>query len=119
MIADSVLCESLDLGVGEAGSAKVSQSVLEQLPPQALIAERSIDREIGNVADSGLAILPGGDVADNLAVVFRDENAGRFAGHIHVNMPSFAPSPVVAVDRPKSLFNAVVDGDALKAFDGN
>src|SRR5437868_6787589 len=69
------------------------------------------------MADPGVAVLPRGDIADDLDAVFCDENAIGIAGHIIVDVPCLSPAPIVAVDGAKTLFNAVIDRNAGKPFD--
>jgi len=118
VIADRVLSQRFDLGVSQAGCAKLIQSVLDELPAEALIPMGGCDGEVGNVTDSGCAVLPGRDVADYLTIIVRHENAGGIAGDVVVDVPGLAPLPIVAVDRSELLVNAVVDGNADEALGG-
>ena len=110
-------CEGFDLGVREAGGAEVIEGVLDERAAQTLIAMAGGDGQVGNVANASGAVLPGGDVADDLAAVFRHKDAGSVAGNVVVNVAGLAPPPIVAIDDAKGLFNAVVDRDAGEAFD--
>src|SRR5262245_56735117 len=68
--------------------------------------------------DTGFAILPGCDVADDLAVIFSDKNARRIASDVNVNMHCLSPSPIVAVDDTELLLDAIVDRNADESFGG-
>src|SRR5690606_8840463 len=50
---------------------------------------------------------------------FEDEDPFGVAGGVGVHVPPFAPLPVAAVDDAEYLFHVLVDGDALKGFDGH
>src|SRR4051794_21076491 len=79
---------------------------------------RCCDGEIRNVANACGAILPGGDIADDLALFVGNENAGRIAGHVFIDVTRLAPTPIMMVDEAKPLFDAVIDGNADEALDG-
>jgi hypothetical protein len=118
VVADGVLGESFNLGVRETGGAEMIDGMLDERSAEALVAMGGGDSEIWNVANSGRAVLPGGDIADDLAIVFGHEDTGGIAGDIVVDVPRFAPFPIMAIDQAKMLFDAVVDGNAGKALDG-
>src|SRR5262245_19672975 len=118
VVADGVLGEGLDFGVSEAGGAEVTHGVLEECAAQASVTVGGGDGEVGDMAHAGGAVLPGGDVADDLTGVFGHKNTGDVAGDVVVDVAGLAPLPVVAVDRTERFLDAVIDRDALKAFDG-
>src|SRR5262245_1921982 len=59
--------------------------------------------------DPSVAILPGRDIADDLAILFGDKNARRFAGYIVIDMPRLSPPPIMAIDHTKALLDAMID----------
>src|SRR2546421_4561123 len=118
VIADGILGERFDFGVAEAGGAEVIEGVLDEHPAQAPVAMRGGDGQVGNVTDAGFAVLPGGDVADNLVVLFGDKNAGRVAGNIFVNVSCLSPPPIMTIDGTKSFFDAVINRDTEEAVGG-
>jgi hypothetical protein len=71
------------------------------------------------VAEAGFGVLPGGDVADDTAVVIGDKDARGLALDIDIDVAGLAPAPIVTVDRSEGGFHTLVDGNAREGLDGD
>lgn len=119
VVADIVLHESFDLGMREAGRAKVGQGVLDQLPAQAVAPILGGDCQVGNVADPHGPVLPCGNVAGDLPIVFGDEDPAWLARRVVVEVPGLAPSPIVAVDRTALALDPLIDRNSVERGNRN
>lgn len=111
MMAGGVLGHRFDHGVGETFAAKIVERVLDQLAAQTAIAEISGDGQIRNASFAGFAVNHGRDVADDMSFGFGDENAGGIGRNIFVDVTSFAPAPVVAVENAERLLDVFLERD--------
>src|SRR5213595_334191 len=103
MMAGGVLGHGFNHRVDQAFAAEVIERVLDQLAAQTAIAKISGHRKIRNAAFPSLAIDHRGDVADDAAFGFGDEDSRWISCHVFVDVTRFAPAPVAPMKNPKRL----------------
>src|SRR5678815_967771 len=117
VVANLVVGHGFYHGVGQPFSLEIIQRMFDELPANTAAPRLRNDGQIWDSALACVSFQAGGDISQNPAGLFRDKNSSRVGRDVFINMPGFAPAPVVAMQNAQALFHALIEGEAIEGFD--